>query len=130
MSLGATFGRILPSDRADKIATEPSGTGPFRLAEYRPGDRTRMVKNPDYWDTGKPYLDELWQVNLPQAAAQVASLAGGDVQMVFEVPMLLHRVAPAEHRRSPSSRSRARRSSPSRWRRTRSHSTTAGSGSP
>ena len=46
-----------------------------------------MVKNPDYWDTGKPYLDELWQVNLPQAAAQIASLAGGDVQMVFEVPV-------------------------------------------
>jgi peptide/nickel transport system substrate-binding protein len=85
LNLGATFGRILPSDRADKIATEPSGTGPFRLAEYRPGDRTRMVKNPDYWDTGKPYLDELWQVNLPQAAAQIASLAGGDVQMIFEV---------------------------------------------
>jgi peptide/nickel transport system substrate-binding protein len=86
MVLGATFGRILPSDRADKIATEPSGTGPFRMAEYRPGDRTRLVKNPDYWDQGRPYLDELWQVNVPQAATQVASLSGGDVQMVFEVP--------------------------------------------
>ena len=46
LNLGATFGRILPSDRADKIATEPSGTGPFRMAEHRPGDRTRMVKTP------------------------------------------------------------------------------------
>jgi peptide/nickel transport system substrate-binding protein len=87
LALGATFGRIVPSDRADKLATEASGTGPFRIAEYRPGDRTRMVRNPDYWDAGKPYLDELWQVNLPQAATQIASLAGGDVQMVFEVPV-------------------------------------------
>ena len=31
IALGATFGRILPSDRADKIASEPSGTGPFRF---------------------------------------------------------------------------------------------------
>ncbi len=87
LALGATFGRIVPSDRADKIATEASGTGPFRIAEYRPGDRTRMMRNPDYWDAGKPYLDELWQVNLPQAATQIASLAGGDVQMIFEVPV-------------------------------------------
>jgi peptide/nickel transport system substrate-binding protein len=87
MVLGATFGRILPSDRADKIATDPSGTGPFKMAEYRPGDRTRLLKNGEYWDTGKPYLDELWQVNVPQAATQIASLSGGDVQMVFEVPI-------------------------------------------
>jgi len=86
LNLGATFGRILPSDRPDTIATEPSGTGPFRLAEFRPGDRTRMVRFADYWDRGRPYLDELWQVNVPQPATQVASLTGGDVQMMFEVP--------------------------------------------
>ena len=115
MALGATFGRIVPSDRPDKIATEPSGTGPFRIAEFRPGDRTRMVKNPDYWDPGKPYLDELWQVNLPQAATQIASLSGGDVQMVFEVPAPFIGVAPAEPRGLRGRGRRAPRSSRSRW---------------
>ena len=87
ISVGVTFGRILPADRADKIATEPSGTGPFRVVEFKPGERTRMVKFADYWDKPRPYLDELWQVNVPQQATQVASLTGGDVHMMFEVPV-------------------------------------------
>jgi peptide/nickel transport system substrate-binding protein len=87
VNLGVTFGRILPADRADKIVSEPSGTGPFRVVEFKPGERTRLVKFADYWDKPKPYLDELWQVNIPQHATQVASLSGGDVQMMFEVPV-------------------------------------------
>ena len=87
VNLGVTFGRILPADRADKIVSEPSGTGPFRVVEFKPGERTRMVKFADYWDKPKPYLDELWQVNMPQPATQVASLSGGDVQMLFELPV-------------------------------------------
>ena len=50
VTLGATFGRILPADRPDKIVSEPSGTGPFRLVEFKPGERTRMVRFADYWD--------------------------------------------------------------------------------
>ncbi len=87
VSVGVTFGRIVPADRADKLATEPSGTGPFRVVEFKPGERTRMVRFADYWDKPRPYLDELWQVNMPQQATQVASLSGGDVHMMFEVPV-------------------------------------------
>jgi len=87
VNLGVTFGRVLPADRADKIVSEPSGTGPFRLVEFKPGERTRLVKFADYWDRPRPYLDELWQVNIPQHATQVAALSGGDVQMMFEVPV-------------------------------------------
>jgi peptide/nickel transport system substrate-binding protein len=87
VNLGVTFGRILPADRADKITSEPSGTGPFRLAEFKPGERTRLVRFADYWDKPRPYLDELWQVNVPQQPSQVASLSGGDIHMMFEVPV-------------------------------------------
>jgi peptide/nickel transport system substrate-binding protein len=87
VNLGVTFGRIVPADRLDKIVSEPSGTGPFRVTEFKPGERTRMVKSADYWDKPRPYLDELWQVNMPQPATQVASLSGGDIQMMFEVPV-------------------------------------------
>ena len=82
-----------PPTALDKIMSEPSGTGPFRVTEFKPGERTRMVKFADYWDKPRPYLDELWQVNMPQPATQVASLSGGDVQMMFEVPGGLHRLA-------------------------------------
>jgi len=87
VNLGVTFGRILPADRSDKIVSEPSGTGPFRIVEFKPGERTRMLRFTDYWDKPRPYLDELWQVNIPQHPSQVASLSGGDVHMMFEVPV-------------------------------------------
>jgi peptide/nickel transport system substrate-binding protein len=86
VSLGTTFGRIVPADRAALIATGPSGTGPFRLAEYRPGAYTRLVRFQNYWDQGRPYLDELWQVNIPEMAGQIAALTGGSVHALFEVP--------------------------------------------
>ena len=37
--------RILPSDRADKLKTEPSGTGPFRFVRYTPGDSVELERN-------------------------------------------------------------------------------------
>ncbi len=87
MNAARGFGWILPADRVDKIVNEPSGTGPFRIAEFKPGERTRLVRFADYWDKPRPYLDELWQVNIPQYPSQVASLSGGDVQLMFEVPV-------------------------------------------
>jgi peptide/nickel transport system substrate-binding protein len=86
VSLGTTYGRIVPSDRAELIKTAPSGTGPFRLAEFRPGAYTKLVRFQNYWEQGRPYLDELWQINMPAMAAQVAALTGGSVQAMFEVP--------------------------------------------
>ncbi len=86
VSLGTTFGRIVPADRVSVIKSSPSGTGPFRLAEFRPGAYTRMVRFQNYWDHGRPYLDELWQVNIPAMASQVAALTGGSVHVMFEAP--------------------------------------------
>ena len=41
------------------------GTGPFSWAEWTSGVRIRLVKNKNYWASGKPYLDE---VHVPDAA--------------------------------------------------------------
>lgn len=35
----------------------PVGCGPFMLKEYLHGQKLTMVKNPNYWQAGKPYLD-------------------------------------------------------------------------
>lgn len=39
--------------------TKPVGTGPFTFDEYVQGDHLTLRKNPNYWDKGKPYVDEL-----------------------------------------------------------------------
>jgi len=38
--------------------TKPVGTGPFTFVEYVQGDHLTLRKNPNYWDRGKPYIDE------------------------------------------------------------------------
>jgi peptide/nickel transport system substrate-binding protein len=40
-------------------ASKPVGTGPFTFVEYVQGDHLTLRKNANYWDKGKPYLDEL-----------------------------------------------------------------------
>jgi peptide/nickel transport system substrate-binding protein len=45
------------------------GTGPFVFSDWVPGDHVRFTKNPHYWVSGRPYLDEV-RVNVikdPQA---------------------------------------------------------------
>jgi ABC-type transport system substrate-binding protein len=37
--------------------THPVGTGPFKFVEYVRDSKLTYTKNPDYWDTGKPYVD-------------------------------------------------------------------------
>ena len=35
----------------------PIGTGPFKFVEFKPNESIRLVRNPDYWKPGQPYLD-------------------------------------------------------------------------
>jgi peptide/nickel transport system substrate-binding protein len=37
----------------------PIGTGPFKVREFRPADVVLYDINPDYWDAGKPFFDEV-----------------------------------------------------------------------
>lgn len=64
--------------------TNPIGLGPFRLTEWRRGDYLRLSRNPDYWEKGKPYLDEVIGKIIPQPAARVQALAAGDVDYVTD----------------------------------------------
>jgi peptide/nickel transport system substrate-binding protein len=39
------------------MRTHPIGTGPFKFVEFKPNESIKMIKNPDYWKPGRPYLD-------------------------------------------------------------------------
>jgi peptide/nickel transport system substrate-binding protein len=61
------------------------GTGPFRLKEFKPGVRTVATRNANYWKSGKPYLDEIELVGIPDESARVNALLSGDVQLINAV---------------------------------------------
>lgn len=68
------------------IATNPAnnqlvGTGPFKLAEYKPGEYYRLTRNESYWDKEKPYLDEIVFRVLPDRAAAAEALEAEEVQL-------------------------------------------------
>jgi peptide/nickel transport system substrate-binding protein len=62
------------------------GTGPYKLESFTAGAESVHTKNPDYWDEGKPYLDEIQIIDFADAAALVNALSSGDVDAIVDVP--------------------------------------------
>lgn len=68
------------------IAANPAniqlvGTGPFRFAEYKPGEYYRLTRNEAYWDKGQPKLDEIIFRVLPDRAGAGAALEAEEIQL-------------------------------------------------
>ncbi len=66
--------------------TDGVGTGPFMLEEFVAGERTVLVKNPDYWGTDEdgnqlPYLDKLTVVPIADAGQRLTALETGEIDM-------------------------------------------------
>src|SRR6185437_12446738 len=43
----------------EKFYQHPIGTGPFMFDHWTKGQELKVVKNPNYWQAGKPYLDSV-----------------------------------------------------------------------
>ncbi|HZT86373.1 MAG TPA: ABC transporter substrate-binding protein [Stellaceae bacterium] len=44
---------------AAQMRQHPIGTGPFKFVEFKPNESIKLVRNPDYWKPGLPYLDAI-----------------------------------------------------------------------
>ncbi len=65
----------------------PIGTGPFVFKEWVRGDHILYTRNPDYWDAGKPYVDQLVVRFIPDPAARAAAFETGAVELGGETPV-------------------------------------------
>ena len=74
---------------ANPANSAPIGTGPFKFKEWRRGQYIMLEKNPDYWDTGKPYLDRVVFRIITDAGARAAALESGAVDIGFFSPISL-----------------------------------------
>ncbi|MEM1601160.1 MAG: ABC transporter substrate-binding protein [Sulfolobales archaeon] len=62
---------------------KPIGTGPFKFKEWVKGSHLILVKNPEYWDKGKPLLDQIVVRFITDSASIMAALQAGEIDYVF-----------------------------------------------
>ncbi|MGE0417953.1 MAG: ABC transporter substrate-binding protein [Acetobacteraceae bacterium] len=65
------------------MRTNPIGTGPFKFAEFKRNESIRLVKNPDYWKKGLPYLDGIEFTIIPNRSTAILSFVSGRFDMTF-----------------------------------------------
>lgn len=74
-----------------------AGTGPYKLKSFEPGIRTVAVRNENYWKSGRPYIDEIELIGIPDETSRVNALLSGDVHLVSAVnPRSTRRIARLE----------------------------------
>lgn len=64
---------------ANPVLNAPVGTGPFIFKEWVRGSHVLVERNPNYWDAGKPHLDQIVFRFISDPAAAVAALESGEV---------------------------------------------------
>ncbi len=70
--------------KAAKMKRNPSGTGPFKFAEWEAGDFVRLEANKDYWQ-GAPKLKNVVYKFVPEAASRAMMVETGEAQVAQSV---------------------------------------------
>jgi len=77
---------------ASQMRQHPIGTGPYKFVEYKPNQSIKVVKNPDYWKPGLPYLDGIEWTIIPNRSTAILAFIAGQFDMTFPyevtIPML------------------------------------------
>jgi peptide/nickel transport system substrate-binding protein len=80
---------IIPHDYGGmteaRFLQHPIGTGPFTLGRWTKGQQLELLRNPHYWQAGKPYLDSVTFTDVGDDTTRVNQLKGG-ASAVVEFP--------------------------------------------
>ncbi|HZS86243.1 MAG TPA: ABC transporter substrate-binding protein [Chloroflexota bacterium] len=64
----------------------PLGTGPFMLKQWNKGVNLELVRNPYYWEAGKPYLDGVTFTVVGDDNTKILQLQSGQADIIDRVP--------------------------------------------
>jgi len=70
----------------EKDFTHPVGTGPFELESFTPGQQSIFKRNPNYWVSGKPYIDSLKYTSISDPTARLNALLSGQIDAMAQLP--------------------------------------------
>ena len=81
---------ILPNNlrgaTSKQFFEHPIGTGPFVLESWTKGQKLQLKRNPHYWQKGKPYLDSVTLLTVPDDNTRLVQLKGGQADIVEGTP--------------------------------------------
>lgn len=72
---------IIPSGSGEEEGASPVGTGPFSFDSYTPQEGIVLKKNPDYWQEGLPYLDQVTFRIVGSAETALMELQSGAIDI-------------------------------------------------
>src|SRR6516225_7317998 len=91
--LASGFSPVYPCHVSPRdMRSHPIGTGPFKFVEFKPNESIKVVRNPDYWKMGPPYLDGIEYLIIKNVSTGVLAFLDGQVDMTspyyLQVPVL------------------------------------------
>jgi peptide/nickel transport system substrate-binding protein len=75
IKLGFWYGRIIQANANFK---KSQGTGPFMGKSFKGGQGFQLVRNPNYWMSGLPYLDAVNGIAVSDLATKIQGVVSGD----------------------------------------------------
>lgn len=69
----------------DNWIKKPVGTGPYKIVDFKTGNRIELTRFDGYWGKKAP-ADNVVFVEVPELSARVAGLRSGEFDLITEVP--------------------------------------------
>lgn len=66
-------------------ARKPVGTGPYKIAEFRPDVSLTLVAHDEYWG-GRPPLKQIRFVEVPETSSRINGLRSGEYDFACDIP--------------------------------------------
>src|ERR1700704_6303540 len=66
-----------------QMRTKPIGTGPFKFVELKQNESMKVVRNPEYWKPGRPYLDAIEFTIIANRATSLLAFTAGKFDLTF-----------------------------------------------
>ncbi|MBB3773765.1 peptide/nickel transport system substrate-binding protein [Angulomicrobium tetraedrale] len=74
---------IVPAGQVDFL--KPIGSGPFKVEEFRPGERARFVRFADYWAADHIHLDAIETFSIPDPLSRLNALLAGEIHFAVGI---------------------------------------------
>ena len=89
--LASGFSPVYPCHVSPRdMRQQPIGTGPFKFGEFKPNERIAVTRNPDYWKSGRPYLDGIEYTIITNRSTAILGFIAGKFDMTFPTRLRSH----------------------------------------